>query len=205
MSRTDKDRPYWVIMNDRSLGTVEHHDHIARNYYFNTIIVERGERMLVPYGDHAWILRHPDGYPGMTVDEDRAERFRYVGPWNIDLGPHKPLRWYFERRQRFEWVGRITRPRKPVSDACTIDEPYTKDFRFNNCTTEPYKENTPWFKWYNRPPTHDRLDDNRKKRRHASQGLHNLINEYNTFGEVDDDDWPDKEHPHVRFGGGYWD
>lgn len=205
MSRTDKDRPYWVIMNDRTLGTVEHHYHLASNYFRAYTIVERGEYILVPYGEHKWILRRPDGYPGMTVEEDLKERFRYVGPWTAGLGPSRSVRWYYERPQRFEWVGRITRPREGSTEACTADQPYTRERQYNNCTTEPYIENRPWFRYYNRPPTKERLSDNRQKRRHASTGLHNLINEYNTFGEVDDDDWSDKEHPHVRFNGGYWD
>lgn len=205
MSRTYKDRPYWVIMNDRTLGTVEHHYHLASNYFRPYNIVERGEYLLVPYGEHKWILRRPDGYPGMTVEEDLKERFRYVGPWTAGLGPSRSVRWYYERPQRFEWVGRITRPREGSTEACTADQPHTRERQYNNCTTEPYIENRPWFKYYNRPMTEERLQDNRQKRRHASKGLHNLINEYNTFGEVNDDDWPDKERPHVRFNGGYWD
>lgn len=205
MSRTHKDRPYWVIMNDRTLGTVEHHYHIASNYFRSYNIIERGERLLVPYGDHKWILRRPDGHPGMTVEEDLKERFGRFGPWTYDLGPSKPVRWYFEQPQRFEWVGRVTKPREASTEACTVDQPYTRERLYNDCTTEPYTENGPWFKYYNRPPTKERLADNRQKRRYASTGLHNLINEYNTFGEVNDDDWPDKERPHVRFNGGYWD
>ena len=61
----------------------------------------------------------------MTVEEDLKERFRYVGPWTAGLGPSRSVRWYYERPQRFEWVGRVTRPREGSTEACTADQPYT--------------------------------------------------------------------------------
>jgi len=54
MSRTDKDRPYWVRANDHTEARFEHHDHLKFGYeyeYVNT----RGKRVEVKYADYCTV------------------------------------------------------------------------------------------------------------------------------------------------------
>lgn len=210
MSRTDKDRPYWVIMNDRTLGTVEHHDHAAPRYRPYSRVVERGERMLAPYGEYVWIFRHKDGTPGMTIEEDREAfppRFWPIFGEASYLCRTGIKRWYYERRQRFEWVGRIEEPIEVRE--CTIDEPYLPWRRYRYywqpCSVEPYRHNKP-HSYYQRPPNGQaRKNDERSRRRKVSPAMKRFADEYNTYGEVDDSAWQDFQHRHTPLGGGYWD
>lgn len=210
MSRTRKDRPYWVMYNDRTLGIVEKHNHTPRRYPYRKII-EFGERKLVPYGEFKWILRHTDGTPGMTVDEDFYELRRF--PYNIWKREELPmlsrsgrLRWYYEQPMRYEYVGRVESDHDNRRNGeCNIDQARTRDTHWYwNCTIEPHWYKIPWKKDYG-PDKDDRKFDRHKRRQHTRRTLDNMVKEYNTTGDVDDSVWLETTTRHTPFQGGWWD
>lgn len=210
MSRTDKDRPYWVIQNDRTLGTVEHHDHVYRHWR-GYRITKRGERTLVPYGEPTWILRYSHQTPGMTPEEH--ETARYMGEFGRSWRPNPDftssqgrLRWYYEQPMRYEWVGRITEPVEEF-ERCTIDEPY-QDWRRDKHTSQPcttevprHAVNTGW----DYPKSWQRQEYHRQTRRAKRTAMRNFTVEYNTHGDVDDSTWQDFQTRNAPYNGGWWD
>lgn len=209
MSRTYKDRPYWVIMNDRSLGTVEHHDHDSHWRRMGRYrIIERGERQLVPYGEHKWFLRHTTGTPGMTADESVEALYPYCTRYykHIVSLTSGNLRWYYEQPQRFEWVGRVAEHTE-YSDDCDLG-PYRRGGYSEQrlCTVEPTRENKPGLHYYDRPPSKEfRKANEKRRRRNASVAMRQAVVDYNTHGEADDFDFAETAPPHALFGGGWWD
>ena len=216
MSRTDKDRPYWVIMNDRTLGTVEHHNHDLPRYGGGRFLVDkRGEYTLVQDDEPQWFLRYKNGTPGMTPEQDKAYRYPYgYRPYLSRFYDPQPsgtlslcepvLRWYYEKPQHPEWVGRTY---KEVSDPSECDlGPYPSDrwksHRYQ-CTVEPYSHNKPYRRWY-APGKDFRRIENGKDRTRKRAGMRNFVKEYNTHGEVEDT-WQDFQHRHAPVGGGWWD
>lgn len=200
MSRTDKDRPYWVKMNDRSLGTVEEHDHIDRGYrnYYRTIVP--GERTLVPYGEPRWFLRHTDGTPGMTIEEDieaRSSSYYYGRFFDPMLTRGGRLRWYYEHPQRYEYVGRVQVPVLISSGVCDIDviPRSQREVWRKNCSVEPLRHLQPRYR-----DTPDKHSINRSYRRSEGPAMLKMVKEYNAEGEVDDSQWQDF-NPHHD---GYW-
>lgn len=196
MSRTDKDRPYWVQAQDNTLRTREYHNHDIFGRTYSRLKV-RGEKTLVEYGEHVWILRYQYETPGMTPEEHEACQDHY---WTRIGWAHGGLRWFFERRARYEWVGRVE---VPVSypDYCTIDEFDNRRNGWRNPCARYIS-----YRWYDRRTAEDRgLMYHRPARQASRQAMQRYVEEYNTFGEVDDSAWQDNQHRHGPWGGGYWD
>lgn len=195
MSRTRKDRPYWVIMNDRSLGTVEDHDHREVRYRPTQRVTNYGEKTLVPYGEPRWFLRHTNGIPGMTIEEDIDARAPYSYWFRSTPDPmfvrSTNLRWYYEQPMRYEYVGRTVKYFEPHTETCDIDIPIrsSRDLWRNNCTVEPL--------WHRQPHTRSRLDTesrkdlNRAYRRSSGPAMRKMVKEYNADHELDDSQWQD--------------
>lgn len=198
MSRTNKDRPAWVIQNDRTHGVVEDHNHL-RLGVTHTRTITRGERLLVECSDYMWFLRHADGTPGMTVEEDADERFHHPTWGSVRTGG---LRWYYERPVRFEWVGR-TEIEVVAPDYCTVNDWVSRESSYWSipCSLEPAR----------RRHRCDTTKEMRRRgyhapmRRRANAAMHQFVGEYNSFGDVDDSTWQDTQHRRAPFGGGYWD
>lgn len=204
MSRTKKDRPFWVVMNDKSLGIVEHHNHTPKDFETRLRTRKRGERVLEPYGDVQWILRYSDGTPGMTVEEDMEENHR----WCLCLGNRHyagSLRWYFEQPQRYVWKDREVVP--IPSEGCNFrDDMHGENFMNSNrpCYVEPPAYKHPFRNYYNRPrDAEERKKNERSRRRASSQRMHALAVEYNSTGSVDED-WSETAPSHAPFGGAWW-
>lgn len=74
MSKTDKDRPYWVLANDNTLPRFSYHDHLklgTEREYTNS----RGRKVSVKYADYCTV-NEP------TVSYHRAEEMeRPCGKW----------------------------------------------------------------------------------------------------------------------------
>lgn len=208
MSRTHKDRPYWVIMNDRSLGTVEHHDHrdVLRLGHYK--IVSRGEPQLVPYGEHRWFLRYAHGTPGMTVEEDMDVRDPYgVRHFDRSVVSHRGnLRWYYEQPQRYEYVGREV-VEIDSDSRCDLGPHQPGGYLSQpTCTVEPLRKNTPYLTSFNRPRSKkESKNSERSRRRNTSREMHRMVGEYRS--NMFDANFEIKETapPHSPFGGGYWD
>lgn len=85
MSRTDKDRPYWVRTNDPTEDRVPHHDHIPR-WWRRKRLVWDGECHLDDPVNHGTRFDHACGYH-LRFD-------RYWNPKREDrrLYYYKPLR-----------------------------------------------------------------------------------------------------------------
>lgn len=206
MSRTDKDRPYWVIQNDRTLGTVEHHEHTNRHWR-GYRITKRGERMLVPYGEPTWILRYSHETPGMRPEEYVASKYlsrsyAYRRPTNVeDLFSRGHLRWYFEQPMRYEWVGRVIEEIEDTNH-CTVDETYSRRAH-QPCTTEVPGHIMRWYRDY--PKSWQRREYHRQSRRAKHTAMRNFAVEYNTHGDVDDSTWQDFQSRNAPYNGGWWD
>lgn len=203
MSRTDKDRPYWVQAQDNTLRTRERHDHDSFGRTYSRLKV-RGEKTLIEYGEHVWIQRYSRQTPGMTPEEHKeAHRWDYWrSPYFEVARGH--LRWYFERRTRYEYVGRVE-TQVSYADYCTIDEFDLPYFRHEPKPCDRMLDYG-YSYWNDRRGAEDRaLYYHRPARRAARQAMHNYVGEYNTFGEVDDSAWQDYQTRHVPWGGGYWD
>ena len=213
MSRTYKDRPYWVKMNDRRLGTVENHDHRERLFYRK--VLERGEYQLVPCGEITWILRYSNETPGMTPEEYEESRYptayyyqqAKLFPPHLDPFVNRGhLRWYYEQPMRWEWVGRTYEDAAEIG--CDLGPWRSGRYRDQrNCTVDIYEHNRPYSRyWYNRPPNKEMREQNeRRRRRSAHQNIKTMRDEYNTFGDVDDSRWNETAPNHTPFGGGWWD
>ena len=209
MSRTDKDRPYWVIMNDRTLGRIERHDHrFQRDGHW--IGGKRENYRLEPYGDLVWIQRYSNETPGMTPEEHTDYRRR--GNWSAlryTLVIHEGhLKWYYEQRQR-ETYDVVKEPKWiPEATECTIDRPYSdwRRYRYvaDNCCDVVVPDRHVWGA-YEGPVTQERVLDERRRRRAASTALKGMVGEYNTYGDVDDSQWLEMAPRNSPFGGGYWD
>lgn len=202
MSRTDKDRPYWVVMNDRTLGRVEDHYHIFYGEKTYSRLVYRGDKIeYEPYGEPVWILRHKDGVPGLTREEDAKQHRAPL--WGYPPLRARSLRWYFECRVR-EVRDNVYREITVPANYCSIDEPYAKDV-YLNCDVRPYYVNTPGRSWYSRPKDkQDRVRNERRRRRVASQKVSQYASEYNLHGDVDDSLWAEYAPRHTPFKGGAW-
>lgn len=129
MSRTDKDRPYWVKCNDETLLRYTDHDHVnlGRTYYrsvpvrdaYNRIVYETVEttRTVFRYG--------------------AAQRFG-VNEWDVEeyqftTGDYEKYA-HLYRKETFEYDRPLVR-RVPIvtyKDYCTEGEPRTKDGRSEN-------------------------------------------------------------------------
>ena len=188
MSRTDKDRPYWVRSNDPTLLRDEHHNHTLfgkPEYTWAVVKDEKGEPV---YEDifHTKIIRIstgivvPSWYYGPRVRDSIYDLFSpYNSQGKLKAG-YREETVFVRRQKKRERVIKFVYPER-----CTIDDGNVSGYYWNtgltcyrNLTTVSYRDVSKEF----------RQQRQGRERRRTRDVLHRMTLEANSFEEEDFDD-----------------
>lgn len=182
MSRTDKDRPYWVKCNDETLLRYTDHDHInlGRTYYRS-----------VP-------VRDADNHIVYEIVEATRSVFRYgaadregVSEWDVDqyqynTGDYKKYA-HLYRDETYEYARPLVR-RVPIvsyKDYCTEGEPRTKNGRSDNpCGSH-------LIGYYSERPTKGQRDEYNSHHRAKTRDTLKALTKQARWAEIDEDAAPE--------------
>lgn len=212
MSRTLKDRPYWVKANDKALARDEYHSHeIAGNPIYGSVEVkdENGETVMETYTVY--------GVTGYFI-YDLFQGFKTYPDWEslIKENPQHSD----SARSRYTLIGDIEkiRPKREQTiigyypDECTIDKPFkgSKEYIFWN-TDEEYLCTHALCDWNdakwgsNERPSKKQRQDFHRSNRHIEKAYFRKVRNEADYDDVDDDMNEDvllnRQHHHR----GWWD
>jgi hypothetical protein len=186
MSRTDKDRPYWVRIADPKEDRRIHHNH----YWFGAPIRRRVHKV------------DENGDPIYTEGEHTYRVAPYI---DRDEEGNEQLRWYVTKRYRIPVYEYVIIGYRPL--ACTIN--YT-----NRASRRDWVHFGPYEEQYtcgyvlndyarNRPRKNERKEYHKSAKARQVRPLRNIIKQYNAGEDVDGYDHPEL-NTRVRRHKGWW-
>ena len=213
MSRTEKDRPYWVKRNDKSIPRVEHHNHHEAGqpiHRYLPVTDENGNPVMETYETYGLT-----GYSMYNIWEHRFKEYDTFEELQADNPGEVRCSKEFYQRWGMKEKTRVKRERTVVGyrpAECTIDEwvPRGNYYSYAHGNAETHlchHELAKWNggSWYdNRPQTDERKAYHRSARSNENIALRQLAKDANN-GYYDEDGYEDVFELRTQNHRGWWD
>lgn len=210
MSRTDKDRPYWVRCNDATEGrhVVHHHEWAGRPIFASRLKRDENGKVVTEKRS-VWIAGHKiyhyaDGHV-QTVPQNWYGRKQYAFYDKAELLHIIIEPSHYENRE-FPTYELVEVGRYP--DECTIDRPreaWSRELhKLNDATCWVELETYVVKPWRHRPAKKDKHIYHSGARASELANNRNVAKTYNAGGDVEEFDWEDyipRQQRHI----GWWD
>jgi hypothetical protein len=181
MSRTKKDRPYWVRANDKTEAREESHNHLnlGKARYKRIPVLDENDEPIMEERITTYnaFREHKAWREGVTYEEAIADMDKWGWLWKE------------QEIARYTTVKTVQVVDYVIADHCTINEPCVRSGGHYNFQV-PCSHHLAHQKWY---PVHknERKAYNNKQRTYSRNTLKNVIKEINSEGDFFEDLTPD--------------